>query len=385
MRRNRFHLTNTDNEMTIAEYFAGIGLMRMGLEDSGWRVVFANDIEKRKKEMYCGFFPGSETEYLVRDVFDLSPQDVPSAVLATCSFPCIDLSLAGNMAGMNGRHSSAFWGFYNVLRNQGLQAPQILLVENVMGWLSSNGGNDFRITIESLNKLGYYCDAFVLDAARFTPQSRQRVFVIGTKTPAQAEGVTTLLDRGPDLMPSSLRRRIEGNQDLLWFGLELPEPPSHGRIKLFSVIERLADDDERWWPKDKVKKHLNMMNARHRELMLLLKNSRHYRYRTFFRRIREGRQTAEVRQDDIAGCLRTAIGGSGRQFLVRFGYGEIRMRGLTAREYARLQGVPDAYPIVSPEVFALTCFGDAVCVPVISWIAKNALSQVVEVAEFAGV
>ncbi len=54
------------------------------------------------------------------------------------------------------------------------------------------------------------------------------------------------------------------------------------------------------------------------------------------------------------------------------------MRHMTAREYARLQGVPDTYPIVVRELDALTGFGDAVCVPLITWIAQNILSQLIE-------
>jgi DNA (cytosine-5)-methyltransferase 1 len=76
----------------------------------------------------------------------------------------------------------------------------------------------------------------------------------------------------------------------------------------------------------------------------------------------------------LAGCLRTAVGGSAKQFLIRAGQGELRMRAMTPREYARLQGVPDEYPITVNCVQALTGFGDAVCVPAISWIAESVLS-----------
>src|SRR3972149_399496 len=94
-------------------------------------------------------------------------------------------------------------------------------------------------------------------------------------------------------------------------------------------------------------------------------------------RIRNGQQRAEVRNQDTAGCLRTARGGSAIQFLIRAGKGRIDMRRMTPREYARLQGVPDDYPILSNEIQALTGFGDAVAVPVISWIGRNILNPLV--------
>ena len=68
------------------------------------------------------------------------------------------------------------------------------------------------------------------------------------------------------------------------------------------------------------------------------------------------------------------MGGSGKQFMVSAGNGAIRMRTLTAREYARLQGVPDNYPIVAnSERQSLSAFGDAVCVPAVTWIAEEIL------------
>ena len=87
---------------------------------------------------------------------------------------------------------------------------------------------------------------------------------------------------------------------------------------------------------------------------------------------------AEVRHDDLSGCLRTAVGGSGKQFLIKAGRGNIKMRTMTAREYARLQGVPDEYSITVDGVQALTGFGDAVCVAAIAWIAQNALNPLAE-------
>ena len=106
---------NRSIHLTVAEYFAGIGLMRMGLKPRGWRVAFANDISKKKYEMYKAFFPDADLHYVIRDIFELAPSSVPLTTLATCSFPCIDLSLAGNMNGINGAHSSAFWGFARIL------------------------------------------------------------------------------------------------------------------------------------------------------------------------------------------------------------------------------------------------------------------------------
>lgn len=364
---------------TIAEYFAGIGLVRMGLETQGWQVVFANDISGKKYEMYATFFPDAEAHYIIDDIFRVAPASIPPATLATCSFPCIDLSLAGNMNGIiNGDHSSAFWGFVKILKAQGESAPPLILVENVPGWLYSNKGMDFRITVRALNELGYACDVFVLDALRFTPQSRLRVFLVGTRFPARYTTVELILTRPQSLLTDQLKKNVIANKDLQWFYNEIPEPPSLKSAGLSEIVEPMGDSDDRWWPNDKVTRHIAMMEASHRERVEQLMQGQQFAYRTFFRRIRKGQQRAEVRDDELSGCLRTAVGGSAKQFLIRVGKGSIKMRVMTPREYARLQGVPDNYPIVATGVQALTGFGDAVCVPVISWIAKHVLNPLVE-------
>jgi DNA (cytosine-5)-methyltransferase 1 len=133
-------MSNPVTSPTVAEYFAGIGLVRMGLEPLGWRVVWANDLSVKKYELYHAFFPDADRHYLVKDIFEVDPASVPLTTLATCSFPCIDLSLAGNINGMSGDHSSAFWGFIKILKAQEEEAPPLILVENVPGWLYSNTG-----------------------------------------------------------------------------------------------------------------------------------------------------------------------------------------------------------------------------------------------------
>lgn len=363
---------------TVAEYFAGIGLVRMGLEAQGWRVVYANDISPKKYEMYQSFFPNANQHYVTRDIFDLDPLDIPNACLATCSFPCIDLSLAGNMSGINGAHSSAFWGFIKVLKGQGGKAPPLILVENVPGWLSSNKGSDFRVTVKALNELGYACDVFTLDALRFTPQSRLRVFLVGAKISALAQGTDVMLIRPRTLTSDVLRRSLLANRDLQWFGAAIPDPPHLLTGGLSQLIEPLDESDTKWWSDDEVRRHLKMMDDAHRRRVAAMIEGDTVEYRTFFRRRRRNQQRAEVRDDDLSGCLRTAVGGSGKQFLIKAGKGRVMMRAMTPREYARLQGVPETCDIKVNEVQALTGFGDAVCVPVIAWIAQNVLNPLVD-------
>ena len=363
--------------LTTAEYFAGIGLFRMGLEAAGWRVVYANDWSAERAQMYHGFFG---EEYKVQDIFSVAPEDVPQATLATCSFPCIDLSLAGNLKGINAKHSGAFWGFHELLKKQDSHSPPIVLLENVTGWLYSNGGADFYATARSLNELGYVCDVFMLNARSFVPQSRPRLFMVGVKSSLDAGEFQYLASRSKRLMPDRLRLLMQASSDIQWARLDIPEPPPY-LSEGFSddIVENLPSDSPCWWDKEKVDKHIGMMSAPHLSLVRKLARQEKESFRTFFRRRRTAGQRAEVRPDDIAGCLRTAVGGSGKQFLVAAGNDSIRMRTLTAREYARLQGVPDSFQILAKsERQSLSAFGDAVCVPVVTWIAKEILLPLVK-------
>lgn len=252
------------------------------------------------------------------------------------------------------------------------------MLENVTGWLTSNSGQDFRITIQALNQLGYACDVYAIDAAHFVPQSRPRIFVIGVHTSHANLNISTFLKRACSLKTQALEKAIAANRDLHWNFLEVPSLPEKVDTDLSRILENILESDDRWWPKDEVQRHLNMMSPINLDYLKGLQDLPLYSYCTMYRRVRAGKQKAELRKDGIAGCLRTARGGSSRQMLVRVGQGTTRMRLMTPREYARLQGVPDHYPLPSQPNQALTGFGDAVCVPVIVWIAENILNPLVK-------
>lgn len=188
-------------DKTVAEFFAGIGLMRIGLENTGWRIAFANDIDEDKQKMYEDHF-GVSKEFVPGDIHGLKTSQIPTVSLATASFPCNDLSLAGARHGLAGAQSSAFWGFIDILKamRRERRLPPLVLLENVTGFLSSHGGQDFEDALIALNNLGYAVDAIIIDAARFVPQSRQRLFVIGSKT-----SKTYALNEGPGFYESEVR------------------------------------------------------------------------------------------------------------------------------------------------------------------------------------
>ncbi len=358
---------------TFAEFFAGIGLMRIGLERAGWHIAFANDIDEDKWQMYREHF-GDTGEFIVDDVHKIDARTVPAVALATASFPCNDLSLAGARKGLAGEQSSAFWGFIEVLTKMGAKRPPIVLLENVTGFLTSHDGNDFRDALIALNRLGYAVDALIIDAVRFVPQSRQRLFVVGTRTESVSAVNETPSFYESDCRPPALADFILWNPEINWRIREMPRLPE-SKLELLDILETVSPNSGIWWSKERCDYLLNQMSAKHRAVADEMIRGTKTTYGTVFRRVRNGKSMAELRTDGIAGCLRTPRGGSGRQILFAAGRGRFAVRLLTARECARLMGAGD-FKINVPLNQALFGFGDAVCVPVIEWLARNHLNPV---------
>jgi len=368
----------THSGRTLLEFFAGIGLVRYGLSRHGWTVAYANDIDKNKCQMYADHF-GHNGHLDCNDIHLVDARDLPDAKLATASFPCTDLSLAGRRTGIHGKQSSAFWGFIQVLDNMGLRRPPMVMVENVTGFLSSHNGRDFREALEALNALGYSVDTFIIDAANFVPQSRKRLFIIGLQPGwGNNSAVEDALSFSHmELRPRALVSFIRSHPHINWNLRTLPSLPSRQSI-LDSIIEDIPLNSPLWWSQSRSEYLLSQMSDKHHRCALQMIKKRQWNYGTVFRRVRQGRCMAEMRSDGTAGCLRTPKGGSAKQILFMAGHGEYHIRLLTPRECARLMGA-DNLTMNVPRDQALFGLGDAICVPVVEWIAVNYLNPVADI------
>jgi DNA (cytosine-5)-methyltransferase 1 len=355
--------------LNCVEFFSGIGLVRLALERQGWHVAFANDIDPKKAQMYRHNWP-SDDHLVVGDIHRIKPDEVPTCTLFTASFPCNDLSIAGRWEGLQGKESSAFWGLVQIIRGMGERRPPLVMLENVVGFLMSHGGRDFEQALLALNELGYTVDAFILNAIHWVPQSRPRLFVIAKRDNGQEARSCTLVS---DARPIALFDFIREHPNIRWDIHSLPPLPP-AASQLTDIVEDLPDEDSHWWNKKRADYFMKQMSPKHEGQARQMIAGGSYTYATAFRRVRHGKSMAELRTDGIAGCLRTPRGGSGRQILLKAGKGRYQVRLLTARECARLQGVPDSFVIDVPLNQALFGFGDAVCVPAIEWIAQHYLT-----------
>jgi DNA (cytosine-5)-methyltransferase 1 len=365
------------------EFFAGGGMVRAGL-GQGWTCLFANDFDARKGFSYQANW-GAGGELTVGDIRALDPADLPGEPdLVWGSFPCQDLSLAGAGAGLGGERSGTFHAFWDVIRgliDQG-RGPRLVAVENVCGTLTSHGGRDFETICRTFAEAGYRYGALVVNAELFVPQSRPRLFVVGVRdgvevgpellSPGPLEPFhTPAVRRAAAALPETVRDR------LLWWNL--PTPPR--RAATFADLIEDAPDSVGWHNQAETKRLLDLMSPVHAAKVEAARRAGRRMVGGVYRRTRAEAgakvQRAEVRFDDVAGCLRTPAGGSSRQIILVVDGPVVRSRLISARETARLMGLPDSYVLPRNYSDAYHLTGDGVAVPVVRHLARHLFEPLV--------
>ena len=360
------------------EFFAGGGMARAGL-GSNWRCLFANDFDAKKALVYQANW-GTGGELHVGDIREIETHQLPGVPdLVWGSFPCQDLSLAGAGAGLKGERSGTFYPFWDVIHgliDEG-RAPSIVAVENVCGTLTSHGGGDFEAICRTFAEAGYRYGALVINAELFVPQSRPRLFVIGVRdgveippemlaSEAEEPFHTRALRRAIDALPAQLHER------LIWWRLPIPA----ARANTFADMIEEEPADVEWHTQVQTKRLLDMMSPVNLKKVEEAKAAGGRRVGGVYRRTRPDAhgqkvQRAEVRFDDVAGCLRTPAGGSSRQVIMVVDGYRVRTRLISARETARLMGLDDQYMLPRRYNDAYHLTGDGVAVPVVRHLAEH--------------
>jgi len=374
----------------FVEFFAGVGLVREGLSKSNWDCIWANDISPDKQETYIENFGSGD--FWLGDIWDVAKDSnlIPdNTFLYTASFPCTDLSVAGGRAGLAGEESGTLNALIEILKNKRNlgAAPKVVLLENVRGFLTSHKGKDVEKTVRSLSELGYFVDIIELDAIDFSAQSRPRVFMVAVEEDLAYQSMKIKngfqlfdewwadFEKYPYLRSDTIKKIILSSESLNWalFDIELP---TKSATRLTDVIEvEISDNSSLWWNKERQDHVFQQMSDNHKLILKEMIEGADYSYGTVYRRMRKGKSMAELRTDGYAGCLRTPRGGSSKQIVIRAGKGDWKVRLLTPREYARLQGVRDSFKLPSNPNKGYFAMGDAVCVPAIEFIAENILDH----------
>ncbi len=360
-------------------------MARAGL-GSGWECAFANDFSPMKVAAYRTNW---DDAVRLADINDLTVDDLPGAAsLAWASFPCQDLSLAGNARGIGTEavqtRSGAFWAFWRLMQALAAQrrAPTIIVLENVYGALTANDGRDFAVIARCLSLGGYRFGALMIDAERFVPQSRPRLFVVAIRDdchlPAGLLAPGPRQPTHPVAMSKAIARLAEPDADKwLWFA---PPPPPPRRLCLADIVESNPTGVE-WHNAATTRTMLAMMAPASLSRLAAMRATPDGCIGTIYKRTRFDEhgnrvQRAELRNDQISGCLRTPGGGSSRQTLLIAKGESVRTRLLSPREAARLMGLPDSYRLPTRYNDAYHLAGDGVVVPVVDYLRRTLLEPI---------
>ncbi|ECQ6418679.1 DNA cytosine methyltransferase [Salmonella enterica subsp. enterica serovar Amsterdam] len=374
-------------EFGFYEFFAGGGMARAGLGKK-WRCLFANDMDPIKTASYIENW-GAE-HFDGRDVREIKPDDLTgSADLVWASFPCQDLSLAGNGLGIGEidasedetTRSGAIWPFLDLVDKleEGNRKPPILILENVLGLLTLDQGRHFAAICRQLSKMGYRYGAMIIDAKLFLPQSRPRVFIVAISR--QFSVPASLLSKEPltQWHSSSLLRACEALPaetlgDWIWW---TPGDAPGSRTKELTDLIDCEDQNTLWHSADETQRLIDMMAPAHLTRLARARESGETTIGSLYLRMRRekgvNRQRAEITFSPVIGCLRTPKGGASRSRIIVADKGEVKTRLLSVKEAAALMGLPEDFILPTAYQSAFKIIGDGLAVPSVRFLAERIL------------
>ncbi len=328
-------------DFTFIDLFAGIGGIRRGFEELNGRCVFTSEWDAHAVRTYKANYPDGDD--IAGDITKVSPKDVPAHDLLLAGFPCQPFSLAGvskkNSLGrahgfLDKTQGTLFFNIVNILRER---QPRAFLLENVKNLRSHDQGRTFQVIMGALRELGYDVHTRTIDASAWVPQRRERVFLVGFRTPVQMD--LTKLSQ-PAIQPVLA--------DILHSTTEEPEEPYTLRRNGRTVVgDRYTLSDHLW-------KYLQDYAAKHRAKG-------------------NGFGCSVFSGGDVTRTLSARYHKDGSEILVDQGPKK-NPRRLTPRECARLMGfdTPGQPPMTIPvsDTQAYRQFGNSVAVPVVRAVAE---------------
>ena len=378
--------------LTVGSLFSGIGGFDLGCERAGMRVAWQSEIDRAASAVLRRHWPHVPNLGDVRHVGRES--GTPPVDIICGGFPCQDLSVAGRRAGLAGERSGLWHEFHHIVASL---RPRWVVVENVPGLLSSNGGRDFAVVLRGLVECGYGVSWRVLDAQYFgVPQRRRRVFIVGSLGDGRSAQVLFERESGPgDTEPrraagevvagtltggaaggrghgkpnGSDRRELVAIATIkgaaigraLQNGPQRGETLTDGTCFTLNTIERHAVAfQSRYYTRD------NRPGGAPDELADLTNAHKAGDSATVVAYGIYDDPTPKI-GENIMPALRSPSGGGANQFVA----GSFGVRRLTPVECERLQGFPDGWTAGESDSARYRILGNAVCVNVAEWIARR--------------
>jgi len=354
--------------MKAVSLFAGVGGFDLALERNGVEVVASVEWDKHAQSVLRKRFPNSQIygdiqgvtgEQLINAGFD------PRNGIITGGFPCQDLSVAGKRAGLGGNRSGLFWEICRLLDET---KAQYFILENVPGLLSSNNGADMGTVITALAQRGYGLAYRVFDAQYFgVPQRRRRVFIVGS-----------LGNNGGT--PAEILAIAEGRSGYLEKSKQQREKSTS------SIANSLGDVGER-----ELTQSILFHATRNEQIRIYEDYSPALAVAGWLRGLHVfSMHGAMIGRNDAAGPNGSGFQGDNepsytltassqaRHGVVTVAENESMVRRLTPLECERLQGFPDGWTEGQTDGHRYKQLGNAVAVPVVSWIIERLVKNAQE-------
>jgi DNA-methyltransferase (dcm) len=345
-RRKKRMKALSKKKVTFAEMFCGVGGFRLGLEKANsqmvekgigeernipnikksesweqpYRCVWANDNDKYACKIYRKNF--GNKELVEKDIREVRTKDIPDHTLLTAGFPCQAFSVAGKRKATKEARGTLFT---HIVRIASHKRPELLLLENVKGLLSSESGRTFATILRSLANLGYLLEWQVLNSKHFgVPQNRERVFIVGHLRGKGSRQIFPIGQGDGELGEMEERQETSATIDRSYY-----KGYDHKRQLISHAVRSGGSLDRHRWD-------------------------------TVVLNIGDGRPNR--------GTLR-----KGRT--PELNYGNFRIRRLTPTECERLQGFPDGWTEGVSDTQRYKCLGNAVTVNVIEFLGKKLLEK----------
>ncbi len=193
--------------MEVVSLFSGIGGLDKGFIDSGFKLVWANDFDKYAVQTYKANY---DSEIIFGDITEIDLNSIPRHDVLIGGFPCQPFSMMGEMRGFEDTRGTVFFRIIEIIKNQIERGntPATIVLENVRSLRTHDNGNTFAVIRKSLEDLGYKVYDEVLNSVDFgVPQKRNRTFIVCFSN----EKVNFEYPSAKDLDGLTLQRLLEEN------------------------------------------------------------------------------------------------------------------------------------------------------------------------------
>lgn len=303
---------------TVCSMFAGIGGIDLAFEQAGFKVVWANEIDKYACRTYRLNFGD---DYLVEaDIQEVSTDTIPHCDILVAGFPCQAFSSVGLKKGFEDPRGNLFFETARVIA---ATKPDCVFFENVSNLVKHDSGNTFATICSTLEELGYYYTYKVMNASDYgIPQQRNRIYMVAFLDKEKCDNF------------------------------------------VFPKEKKLPHDAFYYFDKERQPDSYYMDGHKMWDDMVAFMTDRKRIYRFTDWGLSKGRE-------GICPTLLAAMGSPYER--IPFFYDDFSIRKITQREAARLQGFPETFefPLKKTPKQVYKQIGNSVCVPIVKSIAKE--------------